>query len=348
MNRPYPIIPLPGSFTPAPRKSRRNLLLALCSWGYLAVILGMWILAGWADQWWLASLMMFAPLGLLAAPLLILVPWACLVRSRYLLLLVMTAVLVAGPVMGFCIPWQSLIPSRPIGPPVRVLTCNLHYGVQDTKPMATLIADTSPDIVALQEWKIGELPDLRAETGWYVHRTRQLYLASRYPIKKSNILGTNSFQPEGLVGHFELEAPFGVVHLFNLHFASPRKGLFQTVHEEGDEGPVEIDGNTEIRMEQSANVALAASKVEGPVLLVGDFNTPPQSVIFDRLWSKYTDAFVAAGWGWGYTYHGDRTLVRIDHILAGKGWNCTRCWVGPKVGSPHRPVVAHLVWTGSE
>ena len=42
-----------------------------------------------------------------------------------------------------------------------------------------------------------------------------------------------------------------------------------------------------------------------------------------------------------------KTTVRIDHVLAGKGWNCVRCWVGPNVGSPHRPVLADLVWTGT-
>jgi vancomycin resistance protein VanJ len=40
--------------------------------------------------------------------------------------------------------------------------------------------------------------------------------------------------------------------------------------------------------------------------------------------------------------------VRIDHILAGPGWYCARCWVGPDVGSPHRPVLADLIatWKG--
>jgi endonuclease/exonuclease/phosphatase (EEP) superfamily protein YafD len=39
-------------------------------------------------------------------------------------------------------------------------------------------------------------------------------------------------------------------------------------------------------------------------------------------------------------------MVRIDHILAGPGWQAERCWVGPDVGSPHRPVIADLIWTG--
>jgi endonuclease/exonuclease/phosphatase (EEP) superfamily protein YafD len=37
-----------------------------------------------------------------------------------------------------------------------------------------------------------------------------------------------------------------------------------------------------------------------------------------------------------------KTGVRIDHILAGHGWRCRRCWVGPNIGSAHRPVIADL------
>jgi endonuclease/exonuclease/phosphatase (EEP) superfamily protein YafD len=85
-------------------------------------------------------------------------------------------------------------------------------------------------------------------------------------------------------------------------------------------------------------------KVTSPVLVMGDFNTPPESAIFRRVWGRYTDAFASAGWGWGYTFFTMRKIaVRIDHILAGPGWYCERCWVGPDVGSPHRPLLAELI-----
>ena len=60
----------------------------------------------------------------------------------------------------------------------------------------------------------------------------------------------------------------------------------------------------------------------------------------------YTDAFSEAGRGWGYTFIGAKTTVRIDHVLISKGWHRAACRVGPNVGSPHRPVIADLVWTG--
>ena len=91
------------------------------------------------------------------------------------------------------------------------------------------------------------------------------------------------------------------------------------------------------------NLAAEAARCSGPVLVVGDFNTPPESPIFDEVWDGYTDAFSAAGWGWGYTFFGTKTMVRIDHILASRAWGVTACRVGQFIGSPHRPVIADLV-----
>ena len=78
----------------------------------------------------------------------------------------------------------------------------------------------------------------------------------------------------------------------------------------------------------------------------GDFNTPPDSAMFREYWSSYGNAFSTAGFGWGYTHFTRRTAVRIDQILYSRGWQCKRCWVGPNVGSEHRPVIADVEWIG--
>ena len=36
--------------------------------------------------------------------------------------------------------------------------------------------------------------------------------------------------------------------------------------------------------------------------------------------------------------------MRIDHILIGGLGQASQCWVGPDVGSPHRPVIAVAIW----
>jgi endonuclease/exonuclease/phosphatase (EEP) superfamily protein YafD len=319
--------------------------LAFC-WTYLLVVLSCWLLLYAADLWWPATLFLFSPRWVLLLPLAALVPMALLLRRRALILLGVAALVVAGPVMGFCIPWARLIGSAPAGPRLRVLTCNMHYTRNlDGSLLKDVLAAVEPDVIALQEWDKSNHWQFRGEHGWHVHRTERLFLASRYPIVEELDLGPHSGTDQGSIIRYDLQTPAGKVAFFSLHFASPRQGLSDAVHD-SERGAGEIQAGTDLRWMQSQRLAEFGTAVKGPVLLAGDFNTPPQSAIFRRVWGGYTDAFSVAGWGWGYTFRALRTAVRIDHILAGPGWYCQRCWVGPFVGSPHRPVVAELVWTG--
>jgi vancomycin resistance protein VanJ len=335
-----------GVLTPRRRAGPLPALVRACSWTYLAAALGSWFLLYLSDLWWPATLFLFSPRWLLAVPLLVLVPAAFVWRRRALLLLVATALVIAGPVMGFNVPWPRVVGSIPDGPRLRVMTCNMHYQRKlDPARLDAFVSATRPDVVALQEWSEGNRSAVLLHKDWHVHRDWRSFLASRYPIRKVRDLGTYSGRKEGSVVYYELQTPAGVVHLFSLHFASPREGLRDAILDSG-RGAAEIQSLTRLRWVQSKNLAREAAEVSGPVVLAGDFNTPPQSAIFRQVWSGYTDAFAVAGWGWGYTFLSSRTTVRIDHVLAGSGWTCERCWVGSDVGSPHRPVIADLVRTG--
>jgi endonuclease/exonuclease/phosphatase (EEP) superfamily protein YafD len=332
--------------TPPARRGRwLRGLLAVCSWLYLAVAVGLWLLLREADLWWPATLLQFSPRWTAALPLAVLLPAALLLRRRSLGPLLLAGLVVAGPYMGFCVPWDRIAGDEPQGMRVRVMTCNMHYHEMDSTPLDDLVAGAHPDIVTLQEWSHRNSSAVMAGEGWHVHRTVRLFLASRFPIRGLTELGFHSDCPKGNIGRFELETPAGVVTLFSVHLASPRHGLYEVVHDRA-RGPADVQASSDLRWEQSEFLAGEARQVGGPRLLAGDFNTPPESAIYRRLWAPYTDAFTAAGWGWGYTFYGSRTMVRIDHIFGGKGWRCTRCWVGPDVGSLHRPVLADLVWTG--
>jgi vancomycin resistance protein VanJ len=326
-------------------RGRLRRALAVVCLAYLAVGLGAWLLLQWADQWWPATILMFAPRWILAVPLVLLLPLAGLMRSRSVTLVLATGLVVGWPVMGFNVPWPQLTGPSPTGTPLRIMTLNMHYRRVDPKPLEDLIAALAPDIVAIQEWNGYERAALRSAPGWHIHATPRLFLASRHPINKAVELGADSMGEQASVAHYELDTPMGLVHVFSLHTATPREVIYDALYENRT-GLAEVGANSARRREQSAFVAGKAAQCQGPVLIVGDFNTPSESSIFAEVWSDYTDAFTAAGWGWGYTFFGAKTMVRIDHVLAGKGWACTACRVGPFVGSPHRPVIAELVWTG--
>jgi endonuclease/exonuclease/phosphatase family metal-dependent hydrolase len=321
-------------------------LVGAACWAYLAAVVGCWLLLYLADLWWPATLLTFGPRWLVAGPLVALVPAAAWWRRRSLVVLLVAGLLVAGPFMGLCIPWGRLVGDAPPGPQLRVLTCNMHYKKDmDSLLLDDLVDGVQPDVVALQEWHVRNHSQLLEGKDWHRHRTVPLFLASRYPILRTTLLGGYSGSAKGSVMRYDLDTPAGVVAFFSLHLASPRQGLAEAIHDR-ERGAEDIGSNSELRWKQCRRLADEAAQVRGPVVLAGDFNTPPKSAIFHQLWGGYTDAFGTAGWGWGYTFHAPRVMVRIDHVLAGPGWYCRRCWVGPDLGSPHRPVIADLIWVG--
>jgi endonuclease/exonuclease/phosphatase (EEP) superfamily protein YafD len=336
-----------GATVPTAPVRRRWLprLVGIGCWLYLAVVLGGWLLLFAADLWWPATVFLFSPRWLLAVPLAVLIPAAGLWRRRSLLLLGAAALVVAGPVTGGRIPWGRLVGSTPQGPHLRVMTCNMHYRNVNPAPLMALVEAVRPDIVALQEWTRNKENDAALWKGWHFFGGQRLFLASRYPILRHQDLGDHSASQQGSIRRYELATPAGEVTLFSLHLASPREALTEFVRD-SDKAAAEVRGETALRRLQMQHLAEEAATVHGPLLLAGDFNTPPESILFRRHYADSTDAFSTAGWGWGYTYVSKSTMVRIDHILAGPGWYAQRCWVGPDVGSPHRPVVADLIWTG--
>jgi endonuclease/exonuclease/phosphatase family metal-dependent hydrolase len=317
------------------------------SWLYLALVLVAWaVLALTADRWWLGTLLLFGPRWVLAVPLLVLLPAAAVRRRALLASLSVAAVLLAGPVTGFCLPTARLSHPRPLAS-LRILTCNTD-GL-DLRPGAfrQLLMETGPDIVALQEWQ----PEFEAEVfaggDWHIHHAGGPCLASRYPVGRTQAVRDKMGWRDIIVRH-DLKMPGGTLYFYNAHLATPRSGL-QEVVDRGWAGEPEMRANAALRFgESEAAAALVAQTDGGAVLVAGDFNLPCESTIYRQYWGGFADAFPAAGFGWGHTKFTRWWGVRIDHILAGPGWHCRRCWVGPDVGSDHRPVIADMDWLGLE
>jgi endonuclease/exonuclease/phosphatase (EEP) superfamily protein YafD len=149
--------------------------------------------------------------------------------------------------------------------------------------------------------------------------------------------------------HCTVESPGRDIDFYSIHLQSPHNGLSAV-----------LDRKTVLRPSYSAALAAeidqrwresedAQGALGGPAaspVLAGDFNLPADSAIYRRYWSGYRDAFAEAGLGFGYTEWPQVRLlsfgIRIDHVLAGSGWRCRRCWVGPDVGSDHLPLLAEL------
>ena len=322
---------------------RCGILAGLC-WLYLLAVVGSWLLLRLAgDRWWVATPLLFGPRWLLATPLALLIPAAMLLRRRSLWVLLAATLIVLMPVMGLCLPWRALAHGKPQGPALRVLTFNTHYRALDVDGLTRLIAETDPDIVALQEWSRGLQPAILGIERRFIHLDGEFCIASRYPLRP--IGDTGSRRQPWAAKAFEVTTPAGIVHFFNVHLASPHDAFGKAMHQT----PGWIAGilaNRNRRWEGAQDLHDATALLGGRILLAGDFNLPTDSNIYRDALSGFSDAFEMRGFGFGMTYHAKWTVTRIDHILAGAGWEASRCWVGPYLGSPHRPVIADWVWIG--
>ncbi len=317
-------------------------VLAVGAWLSLAVTLIAWLMVRAGDEWAPATFLMFGPRWLFAVPPTILVIPVAIVQRRLLWPTLAAGFLAIGPLMGFNVPWDRMRDAPTGGPRMRVVTCNMHYGRVAPVPLKELLIDAQPDVVAIQEWRHSNR-DFLPDADWHMSQTADCVLVSRFPIRTAEVLGDNSDHEQAKIVRYELETPSGPVTLASMHLASPRHELKQAAMARSS-GLSELESNTALRAKQSSFVLKSITPVAGPVLLVGDFNTPPESALFRDSWSGYRDAFADAGWGWGYTFTNRWTRVRIDHILVRDGGRATSCWVGPDIGSPHRPVIADVAW----
>jgi endonuclease/exonuclease/phosphatase (EEP) superfamily protein YafD len=136
-----------------------------------------------------------------------------------------------------------------------------------------------------------------------------------------------------------------LINLFNVHLATPREGAEAMLENPWDGLPV-LQECLAVQWHESDVARRWVDRVGRSVILAGDFNLPVESAIYGVFWSGFTDAFSSSGLGFGPTKFTRWYGARIDHVLAGDGWRARRCWVGPDVGSDHRPVIANLEWVG--
>ena len=316
--------------------------LGMACWAYAGSILALGMILWLAgDRWWFATLALFGPRWIWAAPMVLLVPAAAARRPAALGPLAAALLLVLFPLMGFRASWRRSTAGGAGGFTVRVLTCNIEGKAADPEALGSAIDGARPDLVLFQEGRADRLPGRLREEGWWIRGT----LASRHPVIGSERMDAAELGADGSVERFDVALPGAVVHVFNVHLESPRDGLDAVIHD-GPAGAPALREVVALRARQSAAASGWIGPCSGPILIAGDFNMPVESAIYRRYWGGYSNAFSESGFGFGYSkftrWHG----IRIDHVLGGPGWRPFGCRVGPDVGSDHRPVVADFEWVG--
>lgn len=87
---------------------------------------------------------------------------------------------------------------------------------------------------------------------------------------------------------------------------------------------------------------LARELRDEPLVLFGDFNTPPDSLHFAALRSELRNAFEAAGEGYAPTWPMPLPLLALDQVWLGRAWEALRCRARTTLFSDHRYLICDM------
>lgn len=207
---------------------------------------------------------------------------------------------------------------------IRVMQWNAARGAMGWSHVAEVIRRESPDIVGLNEagvevdkmralWQ-GQLPEYRG-----VITSHEITLLSKAPVRYV----AGGFLPDAKYGryeHVEVLLEDGPVHVVMIDIKShPFR-------------------SRAIPMTAIRSVLLPLR--DEPVLLMGDFNTPTDATVFDKLRRDYTHAFESVGNGYQATWPTPLPVLAIDHIWANRRVDIHTCQIRSTWTSDHRYVVA--------
>jgi endonuclease/exonuclease/phosphatase (EEP) superfamily protein YafD len=249
------------------------------------------------ERWWPTLLLVYSPQQIWVIPSLILAAFF-LFRRKWTPAASAVAPIVLVLIMLIGLPeLRSQANGRS---DIRVLTWNLYYG-RGGSSIPELAASTLPDVICLQEanpWaekhllKMLTLPQFE---NWHSKVCGELVILSRFPLKR---LGTTNSALWVSMNIDENE-----VVIANVHLAAPFE--------------VKLSNFLNPRELQSANISrtrqveelLSHTMMNKPIIICGDFNTPPNSSIYRAITSELTDSFRQAGSGFGLSYKRTFPLV---------------------------------------
>ena len=361
---------------------------AIVAWLFLLSTIAAWLMLEYqSEQTIPATVIAYGPRFVALWPLALLAPITLLFLRRAIWLLVVAALIIVVPIMGFRMSAGTLGETMPtVSAPgtLRILTFNTQSGNALSYDLAIMLKESAPDVFTFQECGDKLWAAIEAQKDWFSARYGSLCTGSRWEIVKTDTMPREDlsrvskfgFGGTGLVLRTVIKSPMGQLALVNLHLETARKGLEGMLGKEGivpDNNPFNRDANDlnnngasdqsgvskgerfrrnalirEIESERASRWAVSGTGTT-PVLIAGDFNLPVESTIFHSHWAQFTDAFEAKGNGLGWTKREGRWLrMRIDHVLSVKGGLEPRnVKVVPDYRSDHRPVVVDYVWPTS-
>ena len=298
---------------------------------------------GGSELWFIDALGYILPW--LFAPLAMLLP-AVLFRRSHLLL-----ALVAVPTALFLLTYGHLyLPRPPVhvsGPTFTTMTYNVLYRNSDADGIVAAIEAHDPDVAGLHELVPPMAQAIEGQLAdHYPYRKMEpdCGVFSRYPI-----LHYEAFRLDEGEGHwaqqFVLDIDDHEVNVLSVH---PRSPPLLGFHPFGLPLGIPTGFANQGRDADVRDLLSRLERVDGPVVVIGDFNLTDQQSLYTPLTRHLRDAHRESGWGMGFTFtHFPRLglpVWRIDYVFHSPDLVALSTTVGDYGGSDHRPVIARLAF----
>jgi vancomycin resistance protein VanJ len=231
------------------------------------------------------------------------------------------------------------------------MTFNIRHGEAGAARLGQVIRAADSDIVCLQETNaFRHLPDpvprlTRELPGYHIVRHGELMTASRLPVVSHAVrpLGVRRTRRPALETLVDVGNGRRVTVL-NAHLATFVTGASLARRRDGESLLSYLRGTGAIRREQVNAVRERVASVQTPLVIAGDFNTPPRGLAYRILPRVADDAWARRGAGLGWTFPADRPQMRIDYVWTAHGASARRVSVSPAgLTSDHRAVIAEMV-----
>jgi vancomycin resistance protein VanJ len=296
------------------------------------------------ERWWLTTWCVYLPQVLFLLPG-IAMTGICLLLRRWRLAVGQAAVMLVG--IGLLFSGVYRVP-RPIRRgDLRVMTWNVMGLDGDPGGVLAVIQREQPDVLLLQEanrahgpdpvpWLIQRLPGWTAVRGGDVailspHRLGRPYRSTLGPRDTTRVALRTSVLVKGRP-----------VEVLTVHFNT---GLTRGPFERAWDHPREnMAVAAAVRAEQADRLDRIIAGVGRPLIVGGDFNSPPDSRACRTMTAQLDSAFVEAGAGFGWSFPSSHPLLRIDHLFMSRDLSALDCRVLPVLPSDHRPLIADLRW----
>jgi vancomycin resistance protein VanJ len=293
-------------------------------------------------------------LHLLLMPSLVLMPLLVFWRRWKLALLLLAPFVKFMLAYGKLFLWRKPVKFSGAEVVLTVLTYNLHSEHIQFEPMLAIIRAANADVVAVQE--------LTREAADCL----EIALQAEYPYRWLDPQNpVNHYGGRGVLSRYPLAGgrmpPLSPVPTEFQRLELDVKGIqivVYNVHLPSSFAPWVRRFNTRPRAQYAARLAEQVARETAPTILLGDFNLVDQSDDYRPIARRFTDSYLEAGMGMGFTYPDYDTgqarssrrlppfvppLTRIDFVFHNAGLRAIEARVWPTAGvSDHRPLLVRL------